>query len=181
MATVRQALLSSLSSLSRLRPKGAPFLAYLRKAHNRYFLRVKKWVLKASFVSYTFRAMQHTFGYARVSAADQNLDTQLEDLTRAGCSRIFQEKVSGTRTRSHAHATTGGPSYGAHNSPAQSTRAFRACFPFFFSVVPSAMTYAHAMDAYALAAGRGASGLGPSASPHAAWRAALEPGLRGSA
>lgn len=86
-----------------------------------------------------------------------------------------------TRTRSHAHATTGGPSYGAHNSPAQGTRAFRACFPFFFSVVPSAMTYAHAMDAYALAPGRGASGLGPSASPHAAWRAALEPGLRGSA
>ncbi|NML64416.1 recombinase family protein [Hymenobacter sp. RP-2-7] len=46
--------------------------------------------------------MQHTFGYARVSATDQNLDTQLEDLTRAGCTRIFQEKVSGTRTRSHA-------------------------------------------------------------------------------
>lgn len=44
----------------------------------------------------------HTYGYARVSAADQNLDTQLEDLTRVGCTRIFQEKVSGTRTRSHA-------------------------------------------------------------------------------
>ena len=44
--------------------------------------------------------MQHIFGYARVSATDQNLDTQLDDLTRAGCSRIFQEKVSGTRTRS---------------------------------------------------------------------------------
>jgi DNA invertase Pin-like site-specific DNA recombinase len=46
--------------------------------------------------------MQHTFGYARVSATDQNLDTQLDDLTRAGCMRIFQEKVSGTRTKSHA-------------------------------------------------------------------------------
>ncbi|WP_210521969.1 recombinase family protein [Hymenobacter terricola] len=46
--------------------------------------------------------MQHTFSYARVSAADQNLDTQLEDLARAGCTRIFQEKVTGTRTRSHA-------------------------------------------------------------------------------
>ena len=44
--------------------------------------------------------MQHLFGYARVSATDQNLDTQLDDLTRAGCTRIFQEKVSGTRTRS---------------------------------------------------------------------------------
>jgi DNA invertase Pin-like site-specific DNA recombinase len=37
--------------------------------------------------------MQHTFGYARVSTSDQNL-------TRAGCTRIFQEKISGTRTRS---------------------------------------------------------------------------------
>jgi len=46
--------------------------------------------------------MQHTFGYARVSATDQNLATQVEDLTLAGCTRIFQEKVSGTRTHSPA-------------------------------------------------------------------------------
>ena len=46
--------------------------------------------------------MQHVFGYARVSATDQNLATQVEDLTQAGCTRIFQEKVSGTRTRSPA-------------------------------------------------------------------------------
>jgi DNA invertase Pin-like site-specific DNA recombinase len=46
--------------------------------------------------------MQHTFGYARVSAIDQKLATQVEDLTQAGCTRIFQEKVSGTRTRSPA-------------------------------------------------------------------------------
>lgn len=46
--------------------------------------------------------MQHIFGYARVSAVDQNLNTQLEDLKRAGCTRIFQEKVSGTRTSSPA-------------------------------------------------------------------------------
>jgi DNA invertase Pin-like site-specific DNA recombinase len=45
--------------------------------------------------------MQHTCGYARVSAADQHLDTQLEGLTRAGCRRLFQEKVSGTRTQRH--------------------------------------------------------------------------------
>lgn len=46
--------------------------------------------------------MQLTFGYARVSATDQNLATQLDNLTRAGCARIFQEKVSGTRTQSSA-------------------------------------------------------------------------------
>ena len=43
--------------------------------------------------------MQHTFGYARVSA-DQNLATQVDDLTQAGCTHIFQEKVSGARTHS---------------------------------------------------------------------------------
>ena len=46
--------------------------------------------------------MRHTFDYAHVSATNQTLDTQLDDLTRAGCTRIFQEKVSGTRTKSHA-------------------------------------------------------------------------------
>lgn len=46
--------------------------------------------------------MRHILGYARVSATDQNLPTQVEDLTRAGRPRIFQEKVSGTRTSSPA-------------------------------------------------------------------------------
>ncbi|MCA8830194.1 recombinase family protein [Hymenobacter pini] len=38
------------------------------------------------------------FGYARVSSKDQNLDTQLKELTDAGADRIFQEKVSGAST-----------------------------------------------------------------------------------
>lgn len=37
-----------------------------------------------------------------MSAADQNLDTQLDELTRAGCTRLFQENVSGARTSSPA-------------------------------------------------------------------------------
>lgn len=44
--------------------------------------------------------MQQIFGYARVSSLDQNLATQLEELTRAGCTRIFQEKVTGVRESS---------------------------------------------------------------------------------
>jgi DNA invertase Pin-like site-specific DNA recombinase len=36
-------------------------------------------------------------GYARVSTQDQNLDLQYEALTKAGCQKIFEDKVSGTR------------------------------------------------------------------------------------
>ena len=35
------------------------------------------------------------FGYARVSKKDQNLDLQIDALQKAGCDRIFEEKLSG--------------------------------------------------------------------------------------
>jgi len=37
-------------------------------------------------------------GYARVSTQDQNLELQREALTKAGCQKVFEDKVSGTRT-----------------------------------------------------------------------------------
>ena len=37
-------------------------------------------------------------GYARVSTGDQNLDLQIDALQQAGCERIFEEKLSGSRS-----------------------------------------------------------------------------------
>lgn len=36
-------------------------------------------------------------GYARVSTQDQNLDLQTEALTRAGCEKIYEDKISEVR------------------------------------------------------------------------------------
>ncbi|MFJ7738872.1 recombinase family protein [Lysinibacillus sp. NPDC097287] len=37
------------------------------------------------------------FGYMRVSTVEQNLDRQKEALLEAGCEKIFEEKVTGTK------------------------------------------------------------------------------------
>ena len=36
-------------------------------------------------------------GYARVSTRDQNLDLQVKTLTKAGCKKVFDDRISGTR------------------------------------------------------------------------------------
>ena len=38
------------------------------------------------------------YGYARVSSESQSVDAQLDELKAAGCTRVFQEKISGARS-----------------------------------------------------------------------------------
>jgi DNA invertase Pin-like site-specific DNA recombinase len=38
------------------------------------------------------------YGYARVSSEGQTIESQCDELTTAGCGKIFSEKVSGART-----------------------------------------------------------------------------------
>ena len=45
-------------------------------------------------------------GYARVSTQDQNLELQREALTKAGCQKVFEDKVSGTRAERPGLAKT---------------------------------------------------------------------------
>lgn len=44
-------------------------------------------------------AQRMKIGYARVSTQDQLLDMQLDELKRANCQRIFQEKISSAKER----------------------------------------------------------------------------------
>jgi len=45
-------------------------------------------------------------GYARVSTQDQNLDLQIEALTKAGCKKVFEDKISGSRAERPGLAKT---------------------------------------------------------------------------
>jgi DNA invertase Pin-like site-specific DNA recombinase len=60
--------------------------------------RVAKVSRKIHFHCYMFCEgyIQMKIGYARVSTEDQRLNLQIEALRKAGCKRVFREKVTGT-------------------------------------------------------------------------------------
>ena len=50
-------------------------------------------------VSGTVRAMAHLLGYARVSTTEQNPDLQVDELTAAGCWKVWTDRASGALDR----------------------------------------------------------------------------------
>ena len=54
-------------------------------------------------------------GYCRVSTSGQSLDSQLEELGRAGCAKIYSETASGARSdRPQLHSLLRGPGTGQY-------------------------------------------------------------------
>lgn len=48
-------------------------------------------------VGFYSRGLDMLVGYARVSTLDQNLDLQLSALEEAGCEKLYQDQISGTK------------------------------------------------------------------------------------
>ena len=43
-------------------------------------------------------------GYARVSTIEQNVAPQIDELKKAGCEKIFRDKVSGAKIERRRHS-----------------------------------------------------------------------------
>ena len=82
----------------RAAPGHRSFVKVLLKGVSRVNAVLQKYLAKGELFAGIFaKPFKMKIGYARVSTFDQNLDLQLRALEKAGCKKIFREKISSTK------------------------------------------------------------------------------------
>lgn len=72
-------------------------ISFITKEYRLYFRPVRQIKFCRTFILERSADYMATYGYARVSTAEQNLNRQLDMLNKYGIDKIYSEKITGTR------------------------------------------------------------------------------------